>query len=250
MSLRAALVDLVFPASCVGCRTAGPPLCAQCLPCGPPVRPPVLPRLPVLAAGSYADALRAALLAYKERGRGDLAAPLGGLLAGALGHLLEQVRAVPEMRVVVVAIPSSRGVRGARGGDPLARLAGRAARAQGLRRAVDALWVARPVQDSAGLGRAERRRNLDHAYLARPAPPGTAAVLVDDIVTSGATLREATRALTARGWPVLGAAVVAATPPPTRCRPPRAALADPVAGAQRHAGHWQVPGSRSSVSMT
>jgi predicted amidophosphoribosyltransferase len=43
-------------------------------------------------------------------------------------------------------------------------------------------------------------------------PPGTAAVLVDDIVTTGVTVQESLRALRAAGWPVLGAAALAATP--------------------------------------
>jgi predicted amidophosphoribosyltransferase len=69
------------------------------------------------------------------------------------------------------------------------------------------------VQDSAGLSVSARLANLDHAMRAHPPPaPGIAAVLVDDVVTTGTTLREARRALCAAGWPVLGAAAVARTP--------------------------------------
>ena len=70
-----------------------------------------------------------------------------------------------------------------------------------------------PVRDSAGLTTAARAANLDAAMRARPPRrDGRAAVVVDDIVTTGATLREAARALRAAGWTVVGAAVVAATP--------------------------------------
>jgi predicted amidophosphoribosyltransferase len=88
------------------------------------------------------------------------------------------------------------------------------------------LALCRPVADSAGLGVAARRANLDHAMVAGPPPrPGAPAVLVDDIVTSGATIAEAARALRAAGWQVSGAAVVAATP--------RRRTADPLAAPHR-----------------
>ncbi|MFD7735507.1 ComF family protein [Kitasatospora phosalacinea] len=73
----------------------------------------------------------------------------------------------------------------------------------------------RPVADQAGLGAAERRRNLDGALAvpARVAPrlAGHRLVLVDDLVTTGASLAEAARALRAAGCPPRAAATVAAT---------------------------------------
>jgi predicted amidophosphoribosyltransferase len=71
----------------------------------------------------------------------------------------------------------------------------------------------RAVLDSAGLGAAERVANLDGAMVAGPPRvPATPVLVVDDIVTSGATIGETVRALRASGWLVTGAAVVAATP--------------------------------------
>jgi predicted amidophosphoribosyltransferase len=91
------------------------------------------------------------------------------------------------------------------------RLARRAGRRLGVP-VVPALRLVRAVRDSAGLGAGERLANLSGAMAARPAMPGAAAVIVDDIVTSGATLTEAVRALTRAGWPVSAAAVIAVTP--------------------------------------
>jgi predicted amidophosphoribosyltransferase len=74
------------------------------------------------------------------------------------------------------------------------------------------LRLVRAVRDSAGLGAGERQANLSGAMAARPAVPGAAAVIVDDIVTSGATLAESVRALRSSGWLVAGAATLAVTP--------------------------------------
>jgi predicted amidophosphoribosyltransferase len=195
-----ALTDLVLPRSCVGCGWPGQAWCAGCR------RTEVVRAdaggLPVLAAGEYTGALRAALIAYKERGRRDLARPLGELLARAVRR--------PEP-VVLVPVPSAPGVARARGGDHVARLARIAGRCAGARVATS-LHLGRPVSDSAGLNRSDRARNLHQAMVAGPPPRAhRTAVIVDDIVTTGATLREASRALEAAGWAVCAGAVVAAT---------------------------------------
>jgi predicted amidophosphoribosyltransferase len=202
MSLVAALTDLVLPRRCVGCGRPGELLCAGCLPAGLPFPAPGI-GLPVFAAAAYDGAVRAALLSYKERGRRDLAAPLAALLTQAA------LRAAP-YRAVLVPVPSSPDAARARGGDHLIRLAARVAR-QARIPVVTALTLHRSVRDSAGLGAAERNLNLDAAMRAEPRRGAPRAVIIDDIVTTGATLREAHRALRAAGWDVCGAAVVAAT---------------------------------------
>jgi predicted amidophosphoribosyltransferase len=79
-----------------------------------------------------------------------------------------------------------------------------------------ALTQGRRVADQAGLGAAARQQNLAGAFrLRRPISTG-AAVLVDDLVTTGSSLAEAARVLREAGIPVLGAATVAAT---VRVRP-------------------------------
>ena len=200
VSLAAALADLVLPRCCVGCGRPGRSLCLRCRPLEV-VRLDVA-GLPVVAAGAYAGALRAALIAYKERGRRDLAGPLGELLATA-------VAVGPA--AVLVPVPCAARVARARGGDHVLRLARVAAR-RGACSVATPLRLGRPVQDSAGLGLVDRAVNLLNAMQAQAPPyPAAGAVVVDDIVTTGATLREAARALDAAGWTVRGAAVVAAT---------------------------------------
>lgn len=216
------LLDLILPRRCVVCGRDGAALCRACVPAAGThvvAAGATAGRLEVVAAGLYADALRRALIVYKERGRRDLAGVLGALLGRSVGAVLDRA-ARTTGDVVLVPIPSSRAAAATRGGDHLARLTRRAARASGIRVTRSVLQPTRAVLDSAGLGVGARAANLHEAFRAGPSI-GRTALLVDDIVTTGATLCEAHRALTTAGWPVCGAAVVAATP--------RRAATDPLA---------------------
>ena len=199
--------DLILPRPCVACGRPDGPLCRWCGPAGAPAAVRVT-ALAVWAAGGYDAGLRTALLAYKERGRLDLARPLGTLLAGAVDAAV----AGQDGPVCLVPVPSSARARRDRGGDHVLRLA-RAAGGSRHLGVVRALRLTREVSDSAGLGRRQRAANLADAFAADPPRPGPAplAVIVDDIVTTGATLREAARALELAGWPGCVGAVVAAT---------------------------------------
>ena len=210
MRLLRDLVDLVLPRSCAGCGRPAPLLCSDCeaelgalVPAraAPSPCPPGLPR--TAAAGPYAAVLRSALLAHKERGRLALAEPLGALLAGAVDRL----GAGP---VVLVPVPSARAAVRQRGHDHALRLAAAAAARSGLR-AAPLLQPARRVADQSGLDAAERAANLQGALQARHPLDGLPVVVVDDVMTTGATLVEAARALREGGAAVRGCAVVAAT---------------------------------------
>lgn len=180
------------------------------------VRPdPCPPGLPeVLAHAPYTGAVRALLIAHKERAALALTRPLGQALAGV-------AQAFGPGPLVVCAVPSSRSAVRARGYDHAQRLARAAVGELGQRgvavRAARLLAPAREVADQSGLTTAQRSQNLQGALRARSAPPSRV-VLVDDVVTTGATLAEATRALREGGHEVLGAAVLAAT---VRRLPPR-----------------------------
>ncbi|MGH3904082.1 MAG: ComF family protein [Pseudonocardiaceae bacterium] len=211
-----ALLDLVLPGSCGGCGAPGPAWCPGCRSLlGSPVRvhPPCCAAGPaVYALGSYRGRLRAALLAYKERGRRDLAGPLGDGLAAALltllppgsGGALSGGALLPpgSGEVYLVPVPSRWSAAVRRGGQHVALLADRAAATlagAGVAAAVaPALRMAPGVRDSVGLDRASRQANLAGRVLLRSAglpPAGTPVVLVDDVVTTGATAAACTSTL-------------------------------------------------------
>ena len=212
------LTDLVLPTECGGCGRPRAVLCERCraaLSGSPPrpVRPdPEPPGLPVVhASAPYADEVRAALLAHKERGALALARPLGEALAGAVRAALRARRRqqAPQVAgrlaagVLLVPVPSSgRAVR-ARGHDAGRRIALAAAgvlRRDGLPARVAPVLRQRPgVADQAGLTAAQRLANLTGALTVAPGGErlllgAGPVVLVDDVMTTGASLAEAARA--------------------------------------------------------
>ncbi|TDE36106.1 phosphoribosyltransferase family protein [Actinomadura sp. 6K520] len=231
MNLIADLLDLILPEHCAGCGAAPVLLCDACaLPLQGPARPARtafegLP--PPWTVTAYEGPLRAILAAYKEHGRTALAVPLGAALATAVQaaltpHHLSSPN-TPGAHLghdppSLVWVPSRRGATRRRGHDTLRGLADVAA--QRLRTAgvpvtpVDALRQRVRVADQAALTAAERTANLEGALDVTPHAElaGRTVVLVDDVVTTGASLTEAARALREAGADLLGTATIAATP--------------------------------------
>jgi predicted amidophosphoribosyltransferase len=219
------VLDLVLPQFCVGCGGAGGRCCAGCLAemaAAPGMRmprpsPPGLPDC--WSAGAYDGVARRAILACKERGAVTLAGALAQVLAFTVLTAFAAIGAAwTRGPFAVVPVPSARRSLRSRGHDPTGRMAALAVRhltAAGLRAEPwAALRQARQVSDQAGLSSTERVANLTgRLQVPRRAksPPAPVALLLDDIVTTGATLAEAARALRAEGVRVPLAVTVAAT---------------------------------------
>jgi predicted amidophosphoribosyltransferase len=226
--LRAA-ADLVLPSLCAACLSpAEAPLCGGCR---AELRRLAVdagsgPRL-VAASGPCCwsavrleGAVRASVTAYKDGDRRDLLRVLAPVLATAVGRACREDSVIRHVRardgpVLVVPVPPAVRARRRRGDDPVGALVAAAVGSLGD----DALVVGRVlrhtrrVADQAGLGREARAANLTGALgVLRGATEvvrRTPCLVVDDVLTTGATLAEAARALRSAGAPHVTAATLA-----------------------------------------
>ena len=215
--------DLLLGSACVGCALPGRVLCPACeasLPRGGLVAwpsPTPIGLAPPFAAGAYDGSLKALVNAHKEHAVHALARPLGRVLADVVRDLVAAC-ARGTGPVLLVPVPSRRAVVRRRGHDPLLRISRRAAvrlRRTGTEARVRSLLVpGGRVRDQALLDAAARAANLSGSMSARRPRVGDlqgTVVVVDDVLTTGSTAREAQRALEAVGLHVDGVAVIAAT---------------------------------------
>ncbi|OBF03439.1 phosphoribosyltransferase [Mycobacterium sp. ACS4054] len=209
------MLDLILPLQCGGCGAPSTRWCAACarelrVTADQPhvVSPRVDPGVPVFALGRYAGARRQAILALKEHGRADLVGPLARALATGVHRLLSW--GIVETPLAVVPAPTRRSAARRRGGDPVTRLARAAVAGHPAITVAPALRMRALARDSVGLGTGARERNVAGRVLLRGTRPRGEVLIIDDIVTTGATARESVRALDAAGVRVAAVLTVAA----------------------------------------
>lgn len=223
-------VDLVLPRLCPGCKghLSGPGLCGQCWTglqaimdpfcrrCGRALAyaladnlclschlsPPPLDR--IRAGFVYNDASRRLILPFKHGDRLDLGPVMAHLLAPVFARMLE-----PEMMVLPVPLHRRRYFRRRYNQSAeLARLL--CARTDKGQMACGLLRRTRPTRQMGGLGMAARARNVKNAFaVCQPLLAGQPILLIDDVMTTGATLHEAARALKKAGAGPVAALVFA-----------------------------------------
>ncbi len=207
------LLDLILPLECGGCGAPSTRWCPACAAeltarADEPrlVTPRLDPGVPVLSLGRYAAARRQAIVAIKEHGRADLVAPLAAALHTGLSRLLGW--GLLEAPLILVPAPTRRMAARRRGGDPVTRVAQRATTDIPGITVLRALRLTGRTRDSVGLSSEDRQRNLaGRVRLTRPVPGP--AVIVDDVVTTGATACESVRALQTAGVQVLAVLALA-----------------------------------------
>ncbi|WP_322921367.1 ComF family protein [Nocardioides renjunii] len=223
-------LDLFLGSRCVGCDEPGRMLCPSCRTAlsrrAAVAWPTPVPDGLVVpwATETYDGAVRALVVGHKDRGQWSHRRVLGELLAEAVRAAVSDLEDPGREPLLLVPVPSRPGAGRQRGYEATAALvraaAARLRRGQRRRVVVTApLLVSRGAADQAGLDAGGRAANVHRsmhcpsralARVARRWPRGHV-VVCDDVLTTGATAREAQRALEAVGLRPLAIAAVAAT---------------------------------------
>lgn len=202
------MLSLIFPARCLGCHRLDTYLCPECLARLPPAEPPET--ADTLAVFSYQHPLaKRVIWKLKYDGLTALADTVAVLLADRLLEYLAERVALgrPGIRWLITAIPTSR----RRGYNQAALVAQALARRLGDEFAYTELLTKTRVTpaQSSFKERAPRLTNLRRAFVASALAKGRSVIIIDDVITTGATLAEARRALAAAQARVVVASALA-----------------------------------------
>jgi predicted amidophosphoribosyltransferase len=191
----------LFPSSCAGCERPGPALCASCAPAPEAAIHFRVDGIPAFALGPYEGALRRAIVAMK-RGERDPLSAFASLLARA------------PVDGALIPLPTSGTRVAGRGFDQAVLLARRLAAARGITTAEPLIKRGRAQE---GRGRRDRLAARGRFRIRPGVVLPAEATLLDDVCTTGATLRDAVATLCAAGVAVRRIVVVArsagTTPP-------------------------------------
>jgi len=202
---------VLMPVNCAGCERPDRALCrecSQCLVAATSVHS-TPQQVPVYAAFRYEGRARQVLLAFKNHHRTTLARPLAAALVPALRRAVEQSHECTgsALPILIVGVPSSRKAFRTRGYHPVSLVLRAAAvrHARGLR-------ITQKIYSQKSLSAEQRVMNVRGAFVATRSFAGIRVIIVDDVLTTGATIDEAARAISAAGGTVIAAATIGFTP--------------------------------------
>jgi ComF family protein len=214
MNMLDDLSQLIFPTRCYGCNRLGISICTDC-------RREWIPHyykthidsMNVHSALLYTPTASKIIIAAKE----NSIKGADQLLTSAIIHVLQKAK-LDSHYYQLVPIPSSKTSQRRRGRSFIVDLCKEISTRTGLS-VNDCLSLSRKVSDQSGLSRIERLSNMKDAFaLKADAIVRGDLILIDDVVTTGATLREAARALNSQGFHAIGSvsAVTACVAQPLR----------------------------------
>ena len=213
------LTELIFPSRCIGCSQLGISICSICRKSW---HPHIYHRgikvsdktYPVISAIEYSPIASRVLLRAKEANQEAADQLLVKAITHSLRYFLKNYGGGD-----LVAIPSRRSATRKRGRDFMQEITESVANIETLK-SIKILQHQRAVRDQSKLNSQQRNRNIAGAFsttcnLAKAASSGNTGplIIVDDLVTTGATLAEAIRALQTAGFNVLGAVTGAVANP-------------------------------------
>jgi predicted amidophosphoribosyltransferase len=203
--------QLLFPTRCFGCKVIGLPICAKCRrEWHPHFYSTHIAKLQIHSGVMYSPTASKIILAAKENGL----AGADRLVIDSIIHVLSLAR-FDDYNIRLVPIPSSPSARRKRGRSFIVDITSTIGRQLGIP-VSDSLEMARKVVDQTGLDSTARAKNMQGAFaLKRGTFPRGDLILIDDVVTTGATLVEAARVLRLQGLHVL-ASVTACVAQPLR----------------------------------
>ena len=210
MSILQELSQLIFPSRCFGCSTLATSICANCS-AEWKVRHYLtkLDNLEVQSAVLYTPVAAKVILAAKESG----IASADELLIQVIIGVLEKVK-LDTQPFRLVPIPSSRQSQRRRGRSFIVDLVQEISDRTGIP-TLNCLALANKVADQSGLSRKQRLENMKGAFCIKQVARGNL-ILIDDVVTTGATLKEAARALNSQGLRAHISAITACVAQPLR----------------------------------
>jgi len=192
------LLDFLLPAPCVVCGKLPKPICSECVP-DIQVHHSTLFGVPLVFAGKLQGNLESLITSYKD----SQIVSLEPVLVGILNQVASQIQSSFSFDALAIP-PRNRRNFSRRGFHPIERLVSRSC-LRGIPK-VHARSI-RTIADQRLLAAKERAGNIHRAFSLMPGKGNL--LLVDDVLTTGATLSELKRAATAAGYRVSGICVIA-----------------------------------------